>query len=141
MLDQSGTNRIAKHIAESREQMAVLLNRKTFESTLPDMAMTSVMLVIPPDMARHPPLHEGTQRHFGHRLDDEMKVVRHQAHTEHVHLEFLLGGSKQLQEGSVVPIFAKDGRPTVPPIQNMIGVSADEAAWNPRHGMIRYPNV
>lgn len=125
MLNQSGAKRIAKHIAESREQMSILLNRKTFESTLPDMTMTPVMPVVPPDMARHPPLHEGTQRRFGRWLDDEMKVVRHKADTEHVYLEFFLGGSEQLQEGSVVPVFVKDGRPTVPPVQDMICVSAD----------------
>lgn len=58
MLDQSRANRIAEHIAERREEMAVLLNRKTLESALPDVTMTPVMLVVPPDMARHPPLHE-----------------------------------------------------------------------------------
>ncbi len=88
MLDQSGAKRIAKHIAESREQMAILLNRKTFESTLPDMTMTPVMLVVPPDMARHPPLHEGAQSRLGGRLHDQMEMIRHQADAKHFDGEF-----------------------------------------------------
>jgi hypothetical protein len=48
--------------------MAILLNRKTFEPALPDMPMTSVMLMIPPDVTGHPSLHERAQRGFGRRL-------------------------------------------------------------------------
>jgi hypothetical protein len=41
MLNQLGLDRIAQHIAEDREEMAVLLNRKTFEPSLPHMPMTA----------------------------------------------------------------------------------------------------
>ena len=82
MLNQSRTDRIAEHIAKSREQMAILLNWKTFEPTLPHMPMTPVMLVVPPDMARHPPLHEWAQSSFGIRLHDQMEMIRHEADAE-----------------------------------------------------------
>ena len=88
MLDQSRANRIAEHIAERREEMAVLLNRKTFEPTLPHMSMASVMLVVPPDVARHPPLHEWTQRRLGGRLHDKMKMIGHEADTKDFDGEF-----------------------------------------------------
>jgi hypothetical protein len=88
VLDQSGANWIAEHIAEDREQMSVLLNRKAFESTLPDMTMAPVMLVVPPDMARHPPLHEGAQSRLGGRLHNQMEMIGHQAHAEHFDGEF-----------------------------------------------------
>lgn len=35
VLDQPGADWIAEHVAEDREEMAVLLNRKTFEAALP----------------------------------------------------------------------------------------------------------
>jgi hypothetical protein len=34
MLDQPRAHRIAEHVAEDREEMAILLNRKTFEAAL-----------------------------------------------------------------------------------------------------------
>lgn len=46
MFDQSRADRITEYIAENGEEMAVLLNRKTFESALPHMPMTAVMLVV-----------------------------------------------------------------------------------------------
>ena len=58
VLDQSRADRIAKNIAEGREEMAVLLDWKTFEPALPDMPMTPVMLVVTPNVTGHPPLHE-----------------------------------------------------------------------------------
>jgi len=68
--------------------MAVLLNRKTFEPTLPHMPMTSVVLVVPPDVARHPPLHKWAQRRLGGRLHDKMKMIRHEADAKDFDGEF-----------------------------------------------------
>jgi len=140
MLDQSRANRIAEHIAEGREEMAVLLNRKTLEPTLPHMSMAPVMLVVPPDMARHPPLHEWAQGSLGGRLHDQMKMIRHEADAKHVDGEFGFCRGKQVEESRVVAVFMKDGRPTVPTIQNMVGVPGYLSAWNPRHDAVRYAN-
>ena len=35
VLDQPGADRIAEHVTEGREEMDVVLNRKTFEAALP----------------------------------------------------------------------------------------------------------
>lgn len=118
--------------------MAILLNRKTLESSLPHMTMAPVMLVVPTDMACHPPLHEGTQSRFGIRLHDQMEMIRHQADAEHFDGEFGFCCGEQVEEGPVVTVFVKNGRTTVPPIQNMVGVSGHLSAWNPRHGSVRY---
>ena len=61
MLNQASADRIAKDVAESCEEMSVLLNWKTFEPALPHMPMAAVMPMVAPDVAGHPPLHEGTQ--------------------------------------------------------------------------------
>ena len=71
VLDQASANRIAKDIAESGEKMSVLLNRKTFEPALPDMPMAPVMPMVAPDVAGHPPLHEGTQDCISGWLHDQ----------------------------------------------------------------------
>ena len=82
MLHQPSANRIPEHIAESREEMSILLNRKTFEAPLPHMSVAVVMPMVAPDVAGHPPLHEGTQCRIGGRLHDKMKVIRHEADAE-----------------------------------------------------------
>jgi hypothetical protein len=73
VLDQPCANRIAEHVAEDREEVVVLLNRRTFEAALPDMTMTPVMPMIAAHMARHPPLHKRTECVRGRGLQHEMK--------------------------------------------------------------------
>ena len=140
ILDQSSSHRIAQHISNCCEEMAILLNRETFVPALPDVPRTPIVLVIPPHMTRHPPLHERTERRFIRRLHDEVKVIRHEAEAKDFHRELLLGGSKQIEEGGVVSIFMEDGHSTIPSIENVVGVSTDLSAWNPRHGRERYAN-
>lgn len=49
---QAGAYRIAKHIPENSQKMLVLLDGETFESTLPDMTVASIMFVIAADVSR-----------------------------------------------------------------------------------------
>ena len=113
--------------------MPVFLNRRALESTLPDMTMAPVMLVVPPDVARHPPLHKWTQRRLGGWLHDQMEMIRHEADAEYFNGEFRFCRGKQVEEGRVVAVFMEDSRPTVPSIQDMVGVSGHLSARNPRH--------
>jgi hypothetical protein len=50
--------------------MVILLNWETLEPALPDMSMALVVLVVSPNVTRHPPLHERTERRFSRRLDN-----------------------------------------------------------------------
>jgi hypothetical protein len=68
--------------------MIVLLNGKTLEPALPDMSMAPVMLVISSDMARHPPLHEGTHCAVGSWLYNQMKMIWHETDGQHSDREF-----------------------------------------------------
>ena len=54
-------NGVAQDITQHGEQVGILLNGKTFEAALPDMAMTPVMPMIATHMARHPLVHEQTE--------------------------------------------------------------------------------
>jgi len=65
--------------------MFITLNWKTLKPSLPDMAAASIMFVIAAHVAREQPLHELTQRSLVRRLENEMKVIRHQAETEYFH--------------------------------------------------------
>ena len=41
LFNHPGSDRVAEHIAQDREEMAVLLNRKAFEPSLPHVPMTN----------------------------------------------------------------------------------------------------
>jgi hypothetical protein len=131
---------ITKDIPDSRKKMAVLLDGKTLEPTLPHMAVTPVMLVIPPDVTGHPPLHEGAQCRFGGGLHNHVKVIRHQAQAEHLDREFGLCCGEQIEEGCVVPILVENGRTPVPSIEEMVRMPSNLSSRNPWHDSLRYAN-
>ena len=114
--------------------MLILLDRKTFEPALPNMTMTSVMLVIAADMSRQEPLHKRAEcfRCFG--LYHEMEVVGHQAKTEKDHRMFGLGRGKQVKESAVVSFFVEDDCAAISPIDDMVCETGDLSAWDARHG-------
>jgi hypothetical protein len=102
--------------------------------------MTPLMLVVSLDVARHPPRREGTQRHLGGRLHNQMKMIRYEADAKHFAEEFGFCRGKQVEGGRLVAVFMEDSRSTVPSIQNMAGMSGYLSAWNPGHGAVRYAN-
>jgi RHS repeat-associated protein len=133
VLDQPCADWVAKHVAEDREEMAVLLNGKTFEPALPDMAMTAVVPMVATDVAGHPPLHEWAESFNGGGCHNEMKMIGHQAEAEYLDGMSGFGGAEQIEEGRVVAVFVKDGRSPVATVQHVIGVTSFVAARNPRH--------
>ena len=108
LFDQSCADRVAEHIAEDREEMAVVLNRKTFEAALPDMPMTVVVPMITPDVTGHPPLHERAEGGVRGRLYDQVKMIGHEADAEE--LDEVLGfrGGKQVETCGVVAVLVED---------------------------------
>lgn len=113
--------------------MAVLLNGKAFEPSLPHMSMTAVMPMVAADMTGHPPLHEGTQRSLCGRLHDQMKMIGHEAEAKEFDRVFGFGRSEQVEEGGVVALFVKHCRAAIATIQDMVGVTSDLTTRNPRH--------
>ena len=75
MLNQSCSNWIAQDISDDGQQVTVLLDGKTFEPTLPDVAVAPIVLMVSAHMARHPPLHKPAETGFSRRLHHYMKVV------------------------------------------------------------------
>jgi hypothetical protein len=134
VLDQPRAHRIAEHVAEDREEMAVLLNRKTFEAALPHMAVTVVVPMVAADVAGHPPLHERAQGRNSRGLHDQMKMIGHQAEAEYLDGMPGFGSGEQVEKGGVVASLVEDRRAPVSTIQHMVGVSSDVSTRNPRHG-------
>jgi len=108
--------------------MSVLLNQKTFEPALPDMPMAPVMPMVAPDVAGHPPLHEGTQGCSGGWRHDQMKVIRHE--TDAKELDGVIGfcTGEQVEKRCVVAVFVENCRTAIPSIQDMVGVTGHLSA-------------
>jgi protein-disulfide isomerase len=133
LFDQHGTDRIAEHIAQDREEMAILLNGKAFEASLPHVSMTAVMPMVAADMTGHPPLHEGAQRSLCGRLHDEMKMIGHEAEAKEFDRVFGFCRGQQIEACGVVALFVKHRRAAISTIQDMVGVTSDLTTRNPRH--------
>ena len=114
--------------------MVVLLNGKTFETPLPHMPMTLVVLMVAADMTGHPPLHEAAQCSGGGRLHNQVKMIRHE--TEAKHFDRVLGfcRGEQVEEGGVVALLVKDRGSAVPTIEHVVGMASDLTARNAGHG-------
>lgn len=82
VIDQSCPDRIAEHVAEDRQEMRVLLNRKAFEAALPHMPMAPVMAMVAANVAGHPPLHERAECGGGGRLHEQVEMIGHEAEAE-----------------------------------------------------------
>lgn len=113
--------------------MAVLLNGETFEAALPHMP-TSILSVIPPDMTRHPPLHERTECFPSSRLHNQMEMIGQETDVEHLDGKFPFGQGEQVEEGRVVAILVEHGCAAVPAIEDMVGLASHLSARNARRG-------
>lgn len=113
--------------------MAILLNGKAFEPSLPYVPMTAVMPMVAADMTGHPPLHEVAQCSLCGWLHDEMKMIGHEAEAQEFDRVLGFRRGEEVEEGGVVAHFVEHRRATISAIQDMVGVTSDLAARNPRH--------
>ena len=132
------TNGVSQNIAQHGEQVIILLNGETFEATLPDMAMTPGMPMIAAHVARHPPLHEWTQRISSLGLQHKVKMIRHGAEAQDANPILGFAHLQQSEECRVVGIFMKYDCAAVAAIEYMVGVSGELSTRNARHGVSRY---
>ena len=113
--------------------MAILLNGKAFEPSLPYVPMTAVMPMVAADITGHPPLHEVAQCSLCGWLHDEMKMIGHEAEAQEFDRVLGLRRGEEVEEGGVIALFVKHRRAAIPTIQDMVGVTSDLAARNSRH--------
>ena len=59
------------------------MNGEAFETPLPHMTLSPVMLMVVADVTGQPPVHEAAQRGLGHGLHDEMKMIGHKTERKH----------------------------------------------------------
>ena len=113
--------------------MAILLDRKTLETALPEMAVASVMPVIPAHMSGLPPMHEWAESVVGRGLQYDVEMVRHQAKTQHVDCKPGLRLPKQVEEGAIISRLVKHGRTAVATIEDVVNVTGKLSARRTSH--------
>lgn len=138
MPSQPGTNRISQHVSKHDQQMAILLDRKTLETALPEMAVASVMPVIAAYVGGLPPMHEWAESVVGRGLQYDVEMVRHQAETQHVDCKPGLRLHKQVEEGAIISRLVKHGRTAVATIENVVNVTGKLSARRTPHQTIRH---
>jgi hypothetical protein len=94
MRHQAGAHGIADYIADDSQKVAVMLNRKALEASLPHMATATIMLVVTSHMTGHPPLHKGSERIVGGGLQHEVEMVRHETEAEYFDYIGMFGHSE-----------------------------------------------
>lgn len=133
MLHEARAHGITQDITEDREEMRVLLNRKTFEPALPHRPMAPVMPMVASDVAGHPPLYKRTEGGCGGRLYDQMKMIGHQAEAENLDGMSSFRRAEQIENGRIVAVLVKDRGAAVATVQDMIGVPGDLTTRSTRH--------
>ncbi len=118
--------------------MFILLNRKAFETALPDVATTFVKTMIAAHMTGQKPLHEGTKRFRGLRLHHQMKMIRHEAEGQKRGGEFGPCFREEVDEALVVFLVMKDLGSPVAAIDHVKEISGFLTARDSRHDRGRY---
>ena len=126
---------IAEHVAEDGEEMAVLLNRETFETALLHMSMAPVMAMV--TAAGHPPLYERAEGGGGGRLHDQVEMIGYEAEAEDFDRICRFRGGEQVEERAAVAVLVEDRGTAIPAIEHVVGISGHLSAWNSRYGWIR----
>jgi hypothetical protein len=78
------------------------------------------MLVIAADMSRHHPLHPFVEQGRILRLNEQVKMIRHQAPGKELDAISLTHSQQNVNEGVVVPVLVKDLLPVVSTIDQVI---------------------
>ena len=138
MPSQPGTNRISQYVSKHDQQVAILLDRKTLETALPEMAVASVMPVMPAYMGGLPPMHEWAEGVVGQGLQHDVEMVRHQAETQHVDSKPGLRLHEQVEEGAIISRLVKHGRTAVATIEDVVNVTGKLSARRTSHQTMRH---
>src|SRR6266404_8015667 len=131
---QLGPHWVAFDIAQHGEQVLVLLNGKSLESSLPDVSASMIMLVIATHVRIENPVHPAAQVPIVNGPDNEMKVIGQEAECQDAHGDFDAGVSNRLQERLIIAVLEKDLPPRVATIDDVVTDTADRSARRPRHG-------
>lgn len=122
-------------IPEDVEEVLTRLHEEALESALIQVpgAGTPVMLMVSTNVSTQQPLHVRRKRSGGLRLDDQMKMIGHEAIRKHRQGDTPLRFRQEPQERPVILPLAKDSLAVIPAAQHVLNHARRAAAANSRH--------
>jgi hypothetical protein len=135
-VDQTGTKRVAFDVAEDRQQVIVLLDRKGFEPALPNMTATAVLFAVATDMGGHEPVHPVAEVAVALGPDGQVKMIGHQAEGQDAHRHAGRGLADELDEVREVAVVVEDLSAGIAPVENMVAIGAhccSRCTWHERY--------
>jgi hypothetical protein len=119
--------------------MLILLNRKSLEPPLPEMAAAVIVLMITTHMRVLQPVHPGAEITIIFRQDDQMEVIGHQAIAKDRHGDFHAGMIDRLDKGMIIAILVKNLATTIAAIHHMVTNAANRGSRGPGHAATVWP--
>jgi hypothetical protein len=121
-------DRIAFHISQNRQQVLVLLDGKSLESSLPHMSAALIVTVVAPHMRRQQPLHPTTQIAVAKRPQDHVEVVAHHAVGQYPQRQSLARLFHQRQKRREVLVLMEHVTPRIPTVDYVIAHITDRSS-------------
>ena len=100
------------------------------------MSATVIVAMVAADMACQQPLHELAKCHVRGRLQDQMKMIRHQTKREDLYAVAGLGCRKQLQEGFMVFSLVKNLSAGIAAVNHMLSITGRLTPRDSWHGFL-----
>lgn len=121
--------------------MPIARDRKGLESSLPHMPGGAVAPVIAAHVRRQQPLKVPRKIPLGPGPKDQVKVIRHEAKTQHAHRHALAGRPQQFEKAAVVRVVVKDPGAGVATVQDVVAKTANRGPGRARHaGSVGIPS-
>jgi hypothetical protein len=112
----------------------VLLDGKSTEAALPNMAAGMVVLVVPADMGREQPHHVSAQVVVLAWPNREVKMIAHQTKSKQPHVQALARFLQQLEKGLEIAVLMENGSLAVAAVEDVITITSLGSAGSARHG-------
>ncbi len=120
---QSGTQSVALHVAENRQNLAIVLAGKYLELPLSNVVTGTANSTGTQDVGCQQPLHSTRQVAVAVGPRHRMEVVGRNSVSQHAHWQAGLGVGDGYQEGQVVVGLVEDFGAAVAPVPGVIAIS------------------
>ena len=106
--DHRGSEGVGFDVSQDRPEVGVVLDRRAFEPTLPNVAEALVLAVIVPGVGDQERLHDATDSDAGLRSQQEVEVVGHEAVAVEAEWEATPSFGQRVQKQAVVVLVVED---------------------------------
>ena len=119
-LHQTSPQRVPLDVPQNHQKVFVLLDRKGFESPLPNVAGGVIMPLVAADVGREQPVHPAAQVSISQGPERQMKMVRQHAICQNPHGVPQLRFGQEVDKRVEITVFVKNAGPVIAPVQHVV---------------------